>query len=220
MPVVTFESSVMKYMVLQSGFITPENNDLVLPTLTKPDLVDVVTKPQRHSASPYYHSATITELFAKYGFNSSVIKDFDYREQYLKAFIGLMNSVSFKAWVYAQKQNSTISRMGVEFLIDTLRYISTGERYININNWMGLLDAVPGMRADSDDIALFECYFGDRLDTNIYTGPTIPHDLTTVISRWCSHTEGFKDFVMTAGIIFGKHPKSTLPTDQVSTVVG
>jgi len=204
-------------MILQSGFITPDVPGLTLPKSPRPDISDIIIKPFKHPNTQFYYSVDITELYERFMFDATVVKDFAYREQFLKAFMNVINGVSFKQWVYLQTEATTLSLSGMEFLLDTLRYIRDGQRSVNIGNWVGLIDAIGSGRPRANDIELLRCFFADRVDSEIYSKGCLSPDLTRILAGWTGHADGFKDLIITAGIIFGLHPKTTINNQSRTT---
>ena len=195
-----------KQLVLQSGFTTPAIDGFVLPAESSQTLAEVIIKPYLHESNKYHYSKAIQELLDQYNFNSTIVKDFEFRENFIKAFMNIMTGISFKQWVYQLQNSPRITNSGVEFLLDTLRFIATGQRNTAIENWVGLVHYSHSSKVQANLLNTLQCWFGDRKDSNSSDYHTLPFTVTAILSLWLSHPEGFKDFILSCGIIFGKQP--------------
>lgn len=196
---------MQRFLILQSGFITPEVTGLILPAEKKPDLSRVIIKPNRHVNTEFYFAQELDTLYTTYTSNDIRSHSFEFTERYLKEIIRLINGVSFYDWVTRQLESPKINDTNVQFLLDTLNFIAGTGRSIDVISWAGLVEASTGAVNRRHLGDLLKCYFGMQSNTLIYNGPIIPTDLSKVLSLWLSRPNGFKDLFVTMGVIFGDH---------------
>ena len=194
-----------RFVILQSGFITPEVTGLILPAEKKPDLSSVIIKPNRHVNTEYYFAQELDTLYMTYMTNDHRSHSFEFRERYLKEIIRLIDDVSFYKWISYQIESPKINDTNVQFLLDTLNFIAGTGRSIDVVTWAGLVEAQTGSVNRRHLKDLLQCYFGMQSNTLIYNGPIIATELTKVLSTWLTRPNGFKDLFVSMGIIFGDH---------------
>ena len=210
-----------KFVILQSGFKTSENSKLVLPEDTEmPKILNAVIQGTSVPTltNGYYHKDA-TELFIEYNKDSRIITSFDFREYLLRTAISIFNEVNLKTWIESQLSNPNYTTTHREFIADTLRYLCTGTRNFNIETWPKLLSIRESNEKDrrhNVDLSFyfFEPYNG-TMCSNDYIGNSevinlhspsfakVKENLISVISRWTSHRDGYKDLIYSLYAIFG-----------------
>lgn len=200
---------------LQSGFIgyQPENTNLKLTgsvPLTVAGVVNgvlmgnnVVKTPSKHLYSSY-----VEGLFKEYHSNSDSIKDFEFRERILiaaKYYLADDNG-SFYVWAKDQLKSDKFTAMHKEFLIDTLRFIKTGERKVSIESWYRIIDPRPININDKLPEFVPSVYINTcahHLDH--YKFNKLPMKISNVLANWTSHRHGFIDLIYTLAVIYGEY---------------
>lgn len=196
------------YSILQSGFITYVNAPLTKPESTsESSMLQLIKigKPSRASENLFFYSNPVAELFTQYCSNNNMLKDFDFREQLLTVALDLLNfeGRAFSSWIYIQKCSPKLTAMHKRFLMDTLNYISTGKREIEIDSWGSMLT----MRKlnDADRKAAFapEALF-DKPESNTVCGSSLPNMSVDVLVKWTAQPKGFRDLMVFLNIVFGR----------------
>lgn len=124
--------------------------------------------------------------------------DFDFRQNVLTIAMGAFGTNDFLEWTNMQISGPSTGHLHVEFIEDTLRFITTGKRHMTVTNWLGILgisDLGSNVTTKSEDIAAFFIHPLNNTVTNT--------KLVEVIQRWCSHEGGIEDLVQTLHVLFG-----------------
>lgn len=117
--------------------------------------------------------------------------DWGYTEKVLESAIRLFGN--FEDWLTLQRQNPKIVGYNLEFLVDTLRFIRTGQRELSIATWEQLLTEATGPQLSP-------------LKTNAR-----PSDLQLlpeerkyqIFKTWLSKPNGVTDMIQTLHLVFG-----------------
>lgn len=134
----------------------------------------------------------IMGLFNEYQAKAYIRHSPDFQLQVVKRMIQLMGPLNL--WTERQvSRNRFLYDQNYEFLVDTLKFIHTGQRSIsNLMTWYQLLseypNAIPGITQDR----------WNSIMRKISSRPT-----EELFARWLSHPTGFDDIMMTAFIMFG-----------------
>lgn len=206
-------NNVVPTFVLQSGFLCSTAVGLTQPAEQDQTVAHDVLQVHRDQAAGYMYAQELDRLFKQYINNPQVIRQFDFRQAYLKEVIRLFNTLSFKNWVYMQAESPVLTHTGMEFLLDTFNYILTGRRNLSPVNWASLVTASPTTAIPDSRklLRVLQCYFGDIKDSTIYAQHQImPAGLHDLIQAWVSQPDGMMDLVITTGIIFGDQACPTL----------
>lgn len=145
----------------------------------------------------------VERLYAKLISRELSLADFDFRQSVLEAALDAFGTKDFCFWYLQQKNSPSAGELHRDFLLDTLRFIETGERGIVLENWnmlIGYSDHGQLKTSVSEDAAKF---FG--LSTpGVRREARLEHyDLIQVIQKWVSQPGGFRDLLMTLHILFG-----------------
>lgn len=97
----------------------------------------------------------------------------------------------FREWMQLQRGNANIIGYNLEFLRDTLKYITQGTRELSPLTWLDLLTEKSEHSAIAHHLTLPEL--------------AIPANVSTaeIIQLWCSHKNGFDDLLQTLFVLFG-----------------
>lgn len=98
-------------------------------------------------------------------------------------------------WFIKQDSNAQVTGYAYEFLQDTLRYIATGRRRMDIHTWPGLLSDEP-----LGGVQLIE----NRHDIRgMFHTLQLATSAEAMIQKWMSHKGGFDDMMYTLHLLFG-----------------
>lgn len=99
-------------------------------------------------------------------------------------------------WFLLQDNNASRSDYNYEFLLDTVRFIATGQRRMSIHTWPMLVSDEPAaglaLVNNRKDIA--------RLFQQLYLNTSAEG----MIQKWMSQPKGFDDMMFTLHLLFGK----------------
>ena len=99
----------------------------------------------------------------------------------------------FRQWVWIQATtNRAVQGYALEFILDTIKFIHTGQRQMSIENWLALIEIDPPL---SNNVV------NSRVDQ--FKDVVIP-DTTTLLTNWLKHENGVRDLFQSANILFGK----------------
>ena len=188
--------------VLQSGFITPENVNLVRPSDKESDLefdAYILNKPYQSSDNIYYYHRQVDSLYSEYKNNQKLSLDFDFREKTIMAVMDAIGSPTLMQWVDVQNKNPRLSKMHGMFLEDMLNFIAGKRRSVQAESWELLID-----KNNTYDKKTFE-----KIDVRKYFSMRpelgkIQINLSATLSSWLSQPMGFSDMIVCMGIVFGK----------------
>lgn len=203
--------------ILQSGFVTEMNDRLMLPNVNPPDISQIIIKPYKQQHASHYYAKYLDDIITEYTTQSNNVRSFDFRDRFLKELMLVMNSISFKKWVYRQADSTMLNNLNIKFLIDTLNFLAGKEREYDAASWSTLVEANASSIDREHLMKLLECYFGDRMDHYLYDGPILPPSITDIIQVWTCKTGGFKDMVCSMDVIFGDKKRiSIVGTGQLA----
>ncbi len=114
-------------------------------------------------------------------------------------------SKDFDYWVGLQRNSRYFTLNQQNFIVDTLRFISTGKRDISLTTWDIALKRE--LIDDRQSVSLNRDF--DKLVNGFYNSPgmddkPITNNLDRIIPEWLSHRGGLDDLLITLNMIFGK----------------
>ena len=128
------------------------------------------------------------------------INTMEFREKVIRACLKAFGTTNFYSWCELQAKHAKLSDIQVRFINDTLEFIKTGKRQMDVVTWEKLAHKSTNTSLVSkvSDIKYKE-YFG------IGKGALLHRPLTvvSVIQEWLKHNRGFEDMVVTMKIFFG-----------------
>lgn len=99
-------------------------------------------------------------------------------------------------WFILQDNNAQKVDWSYRFLIDTIRFIATGRREINIHQWPMLL---------SDEPVTGLQLIGGRSDIqDLFKKLALSTSTEAMLQKWCMQPKGFDDLMFTLHLLFGK----------------
>lgn len=148
---------------------------------------------------------SVVEIYNQLIRRHVISTDFDFRERAIKIALTAFGVKNFATWAKTCAMSSpTFTQTHADFIIDTVRYITTGKRDIPITTWERLIG--PGTNDPTNKII-----FDGNILSNLPVGFSIlrnqrtEHDLPNIISKWLSHPGGFTDMVITLYTLFGEY---------------
>lgn len=137
----------------------------------------------------------IQTLFARYGNDSNLIDNVAFKLEAIEIIRELYGAFG-RFLAYQFDYNYLMHGLNLEFLEDTLRFITTGKRDYSLLTWKELVARNPDYIVRTNGNQRWyhaKSNFGIKKDT----------DLEHYISMWCSHSGGFEDMLYTTWILFG-----------------
>lgn len=131
------------------------------------------------------------------GWNSFEFK----RSVFISAF-GAFGTKDFFEWFYSQQASPAFGDMHRRFLEDTIVFLQTGRRNLNLEAWASLItvrDSGERVNVYTEEAKVF---FGIA-DANAQYRRAQYRQLPEVLGQWLSHARGFDDLVGTLHILFG-----------------
>ena len=151
-----------------------------------------------------YHCPKVVELMSRLLGNKHSFDNFYFREEVLRVAACLWEYPSLKTWVTLQDKVHLSHR---DFIIDTLKFIMTGNRNIPHQSWIRMLrdDTSTKVSMPVDD------FFKSPNPTPVIgklisvDGQilSIGHNMDVTLARWVSHPSGLSDLLLTMNVIFG-----------------
>lgn len=121
------------------------------------------------------------------------------REKIITNALLAFGTESFYEWFALQQVNPNLTDMHRRFLNDTLNFISTGKRAMNLLQWPHLIEVRPLTGGDATPALKSDEFFGvrERLENRTDS------KLTAIVPRWVSWPGGFEDLLGTMHVLFG-----------------
>lgn len=120
-----------------------------------------------------------------------------YRKKVLECALRMFGNID--EWFKDQRNNPRITGYNLEFLKDTLQYIRTGVRQMDLPCWAELVAEENSHAAEPTHLIGKSLALGAQENT------------IEIIQKWCSHQNGFEDLVGTLHVLFGQARQSLLP---------
>ena len=130
----------------------------------------------------------------------SEVLTLEFRKKVLIAAFTAFGTIDFKTWFMIQNSTPYFGDLHRDFLDDTLRFISTGQREVAIQSWDSMLSY-----SDSGEVSKgITDYAKDFFHT--YTSDNVnKFELVEVIQRWISQPNGIEDLLSTLHVLFGSN---------------
>lgn len=132
---------------------------------------------------------TVTALYQIYEDSMQDTRNLDYRLKVWDCALRLFGD--FRSWMQAHRNDANIVGYNLEFLRDTLTYITRGTREISPLSWLDLVSEKSTHSPAKHHLTLPEL----AVPANINTAEAI--------QLWCSHRNGFEDLLQTLFVLFG-----------------
>lgn len=153
------------------------------------------------SAADILPNSHVEDLYSSYIRQTASMGDFEFRKKLLKVALVSFGTDRFDMWYQSQFQSPAIGDLHSRFLVDTIKFISSGKRDMSLETWGALLiitdegDRVKGMTKDAKE------FFGISADG--VTRHPRNRSIIEIIQSWCSQPNGSEDLLGTLHILFG-----------------
>jgi len=147
-----------------------------------------------HASNP-----AVDALWKDYVSGAAFTTSFAFRERILVAALGAFGTQNFYDWCILQSSSPFLSSAHRKFFNDTLTFIETGKRSVNVSSWLNILSATPDHQNNSPIPLRTREYFG--VDLNVYNQRSL--DLSDNLVVWTSQQGGFEDLLGTLVVLFG-----------------
>lgn len=131
------------------------------------------------------------------------LKTMLFRKEVLLTTFRAFGTINFHSWCLLQLKSPNFSNLHIEFLNDTVRFIQTGERKMNVETWTSLLnqlevkDSIGKHRELSSELkSFFQPEYSNTMENML---------LQDIITLWTSRHNGFEDLIMSMHVFFGKY---------------
>lgn len=153
-------------------------------------------------------SPEVMRLYKMWFNGDPYTRSFDYRREVMTLASTVFGTLSFLEWFRAQQMSPAYGEWHHRFLTDTLRYIQTGKRDLDIRTWMRMVTFKDEPISDYDPGGYVEQYFGKRRlhpDTVV----ALPnHDsepsLIYSLQKWLAQPQGLDDLLNSLYLLFGE----------------
>lgn len=148
-----------------------------------------------------FHLATgdlrINEFNRRIRINRSIVDDTAFRLEFIEAAASIYGD--FLKWLKFQyRENTLLHSHNIELLTDTVRYIVSGKRNMQLYTHEALLDGEPIYKPGSAS--------DKRWSQLLLDVPgTADFDFSNYIGMWCRHPTGFHDMLYTTWLLFGEY---------------
>ena len=198
----------MKLPILQSGFLSLNEEGLVRsePIGQKQIFRSIeLGKPVDDAGNAFFYNKDIEALYQRYNNDHRLLKQFAFREELLKLAKVAFSTFNLEVWFSAQLNSPSLTATHRRFLNDTLRFIETGTREVNIETWMGLIYPRTATTADTKTEVAIKYYFGKDHEYS-----RVSNQLPEAIGQWTMRSEGMYDLLIFLTIVFSKHTTMTI----------
>jgi len=114
--------------------------------------------------------------------------------------LGISMFGDFKNWLREQQDNPNLSPHAWNFLLETIRFINTGERRINVFTHTSLILM---------DVEMFHRM--PMNDRKVYLSDVLLPSSDTVFTHWLRQPNGFNDMLCSLAVFFGNtQPKGSV----------
>lgn len=138
--------------------------------------------------------AEVVDLFNQYTGPESKSSGWEFRKRAIKCAYRLFNGQ--ENWFLRQDQNGMVQDYNYEFLQDTIRFIATGKRRMNLFVWQDLIIHQPehALKGVEHRHEIADQFKSLALSTSF----------DAMFQRWISHPGGFDDLMMSLHLMFGR----------------
>ena len=192
-------------IIVGRGFMTYLSDDVVLKS--NKVSVDEIINAARFSRTAaekedYHYNKAVQEIFNRYMAKNDFIRDLVFKEDIIKVAYRAFGSFNFVNWLTLQNESTCFTAMHKKFLIETLRYIETGARMVNVSTWTRLIEKRP-----ASEVNRSVEYNASKLmeDTSSkFVGNLRVVDTSDFICKWVKWDDGFNDLLRSLYIVFGR----------------
>jgi hypothetical protein len=128
---------------------------------------------------------TVSELFRVYEAGAVDVSGMEFKLRVLDSAIRLFGDI--REWMLLQRNNPNLLGYNLQFLRDTLQYLTTGDRELSPLIWLDLVSERSLHSTQAHHLTL----------------PELEIKTPEVLQLWCSRKGGFEDLVQSLFLLFG-----------------
>jgi hypothetical protein len=190
------------YRVYPRGFLGASLGEQIKPS-ENPANSDLMTHNYhpdwfKVNKAPREVNRNVEALWARLNSTHHEIDNIEFREYMLKIALKAFGTDNFLDWVYAHLKAPSTGELQIDFLRDTLKFIQTGQRTLNVFTWLSMLSKMEVVANKTADDGSMNYFFVNE------NGHARNISVIDVIQRWCSQPGGFADLGTTLHILFGE----------------
>ena len=180
--------------------------DIGIPIVTKGDSVKQTIKNVSYNRTGQdlrfvISNKNIETLWSQLTGGSISIQNFDVREKILNNALSAFGTESFLEWILLQESNPNLTDMHRRFINDTLNFITTGKRAMNVQTWGNLIRVRDVTSRDSTPEIVKDKFFNLSQPIQFRNKGTF----VEVLPRWVVREGGFADLACTLHVFFGDY---------------
>jgi len=192
--------SVLKYPILQSGFVAFSETGLVRPKTSPPTFSEQILFRQKNQEyAPYFYSEDVTNAFNEWRGMPYIIKSFDFQEKILKLAFARFG-LNIGDWMMNQSYKPSFTFTHRQFLELMLPWMQNAD-LVQVTDssealrWIGIIGPSSGHEV------LFP--LGELLQ-NRFAGDTSVMQTQVAVRNWVQHEGGYESLLTFLFAIFGE----------------
>lgn len=127
-------------------------------------------------------------------------RKFDFKERAIQEFMWAFGTTDFASWYVAQFQSPSFGETHRDFLDDTLNFLCTGTRRVNIQSWNVIIDEDERRLNGAVVSKTAQQFFGRK---TLHEIAQVSNPIDDVVGLWMRRPGGFADMLTTGHILFG-----------------
>ena len=181
--------------ILSSGFLLGISNQPVsypetVKTININNVIKNITEIKYGYIAPVKE---IDELF--HATNKDLNKDFDFIEKVIKIFFNIYTPQTFANWILMQDQSPFYTAAHRQFINDTITYLETGKRKLEVPVWKKVV-----VRRETNINDKLEEILLPRVSNGAYSNL---YNTTYTIKNWLTYKDGLSDLIGFLDLVFG-----------------
>ena len=156
---------------------------------------------------PVPHQAVET-LYTQYINRAVNTTSTEFRRKVLIVALRAFGTRDFEVWLSSQRQSPAAGDNHKGFLEDTVQFLATGKRDLDVMSWLTILDGGDTGEVSSDHSDLAKEFFG--ISSNGLNREPRNRSMVDVVQAWCAHPGGIEDILCTLHVLFGNVTTKTI----------
>lgn len=150
----------------------------------------------KDDAGVFVYDRDIENIYRSYINHEIDFNNWNYRVQVIEECFRLFGQ-NFEEWVlYQINKNTLVYDHSLEFIIDTLNFITGKQRTTSIFVWRELMLTNPEHKSNIEISTR-------RINKLRDLHPRIPSQTSEIVQLWCSQPDGFEDLITSLFLFFG-----------------
>lgn len=158
------------------------------------------TGPSSGRSRPVPHLA-VEKLYTQYINRAVNTTSSEFRRKILIVALRAFGTRDFEVWLSSQHQSPVAGDNHMGFLEDTVQFLATGKRDLDVQTWLSILDGGDTGEVSSGHSELAKEFFG--ISSNGLNREPRNRSMVDVVQVWCSHPGGIEDILCTLHVLFG-----------------